>query len=76
MTGSECGIRSMNITVNGQSREVPDGATAAELVELLELTGRRLAMEVNGEIVPRSRHGDHLLAAGDRIEIVHAVGGG
>ncbi len=66
----------MNITVNGQSREVPDGATAAQLVQILELTGRRLAMEVNGEIVPRSRHDDHRLAAGDRIEIVHAVGGG
>jgi sulfur carrier protein len=76
MTGSECEIRSMHITVNGQSREVPDGATAAQLVEILELTGRRLAMEVNGEIVPRSRHDEHRLAAGDRIEIVHAVGGG
>ncbi len=68
--------RNMNITVNGQTRDVPDGATAAQLVEILELGGRRLAMEVNGEIVPRSRHGDHRLAAGDRVEIVHAVGGG
>jgi sulfur carrier protein len=66
----------MQITVNGQPREVPEGATAAELVELLELTGRRLAMEVNGDILPRSRHAGHRLAAGDRIEIVHAVGGG
>jgi sulfur carrier protein len=66
----------MQITVNGQPREVPEGATAAELVELLELTGRRLAMEVNGDILPRSRHDGHRLAAGDRVEIVHAVGGG
>lgn len=66
----------MQITVNGQPREVPEGATAAELVELLELTGRRLAMEVNGDILPRSRHDGHRLADGDRIEIVHAVGGG
>jgi sulfur carrier protein len=66
----------MQIIVNGQPREVPEGATAAELVELLELTGRRLAMEVNGDILPRSRHAGHRLAAGDRIEIVHAVGGG
>ncbi len=66
----------MQITVNGQPREVPEGATAAELVELLELTGRRLAMEVNGDILPRSRHDGHRLTAGDRVEIVHAVGGG
>jgi len=66
----------MQITVNGESRQVPDGATAAELVELLALTGRRLAMEVNGEILPRSRHEIHALAPGDRVEIVHAVGGG
>jgi sulfur carrier protein len=66
----------MQITVNGQPREVPEGATAAELVALLELTGRRLAMEINGDILPRSRHDGHRLADGDRIEIVHAVGGG
>jgi sulfur carrier protein len=66
----------MQITVNGESRQVPDGATAAQLVELLELTGRRLAMEVNGEIVPRSLHETRALDPGDRVEIVHAVGGG
>ena len=66
----------MQITVNGESREIPPGATAQGLVELLELTGRRLAMEVNGEIVPRSQHATRTLATGDRIEIVHAVGGG
>jgi sulfur carrier protein len=66
----------MQISVNGESRQVPDGATAAQLVELLGLTGRRLAMEVNGEILPRSRHADHSLDPGDRVEIVHAVGGG
>jgi sulfur carrier protein len=66
----------MQITVNGESTELPEGATAQGLVELLELTGRRLAMEVNGEIVPRSQHATRTLATGDRIEIVHAVGGG
>ncbi len=66
----------MQISVNGESRQVPDGATAAQLVELLGLTGRRLAMEVNGEILPRSRHANHSLDPGDRVEIVHAVGGG
>ena len=66
----------MQITVNGESRQVPDGATAAQLVELLELSGRRLAMEVNGEIVPKSLHESRALDPGDRVEIVHAVGGG
>ena len=66
----------MQISVNGESRQVPDGATAAQLVELLGLTGRRLAMEVNGEILPRSRHANHTLDPGDRVEIVQAVGGG
>jgi sulfur carrier protein len=66
----------MQISVNGKSRQVPDGATAAQLVELLGLAGRRLAMEVNGEILPRSRHANHALNPGDRVEIVHAVGGG
>lgn len=66
----------MDITVNGQSRTVPDGMTAAGLIAALDLTGKRLAMEVNGEIVPKSGHAGHRLVAGDRVEIVHAVGGG
>lgn len=66
----------MNITLNGETRNVPEGVTAAALIEQLELTGQRLAMEVNGEIVPRSRHGEHTLQPGDRVEIVRAIGGG
>lgn len=66
----------MRILVNGEPRHVPDGATADALVEMLELRGRRLAMEVNGEIVPKSLHRDRRLCEGDRVEIVHAVGGG
>ena len=66
----------MEITVNGEPRSVPDGTTAAGLIAALDLTGKRLAMEVNGEIVPKSRHASHDLTAGDRVEIVHAVGGG
>jgi sulfur carrier protein len=66
----------MQITVNGKPRKVPDDTTAATLIDTLGLSGRRLAMEVNGEIVPKSRHAVHGLAPGDRIEIVHAVGGG
>ena len=66
----------MQIEVNGKQRVVSDGLTASGLVDLLELTGRRIAVELNGEILPRSKHLDHTLSDGDRIEIVHAVGGG
>ena len=66
----------MDIILNGEPRQVPGGLTAAGLVELLGLAGRRYAMEVNGELLPKSAHAGHRLAAGDRIEIVQAVGGG
>ncbi len=66
----------MKITVNGEIQEVPDGITAADLVQNLGLIGQRIAMEVNREIVPRSQHHEHVLQAGDTVEIVRAVGGG
>ncbi len=66
----------MNIIVNGEARQVTAPYSVADLILDLELTGRRLAVEVNLDIVPRSRHGDHQLQAGDRVEIVHAIGGG
>ncbi|MFW5454915.1 sulfur carrier protein ThiS [Thioalkalivibrio sulfidiphilus] len=66
----------MDITLNGETRSVPDGLTAAGLLEHLEMTGQRLAMEVNGEIVPRGLHAEHRIQPGDRVEIVRAIGGG
>jgi len=66
----------MQIIVNGEQKTISEGLTAAQLVEQMELTGRRIAMEVNLEIVPRSRYEDHVFAEGDQVEIVHAVGGG
>lgn len=66
----------IEIFVNGETRTVTAGLTAAQLVDLLELGGRRLAMEVNCEIVPRSQYAKHALCQGDRIEIVQAIGGG
>ncbi|MFP5441512.1 MAG: sulfur carrier protein ThiS [Gammaproteobacteria bacterium] len=66
----------MNIFVNGEARAVDDGCTIAALLAQLGLAGQRLAVEVNEEIVPRSTHAQHVLAAGDRVEIVHAIGGG
>ena len=66
----------MEITINGVSRQFPGALTVAELVETLGYTGKRIAVERNAEIVPRGRHGEVVLATGDRIEIVVAVGGG
>ncbi len=66
----------MEVTVNGLPRQVPDGLTVRELVELLGLTEGPVAVEVNRAIVPRARHGEHGVSAGDVIEIVHFVGGG
>lgn len=66
----------MQIIVNGKPVDLPDQATAAQLVEQLGLAGKRIAMEVNRDIVPRSRYPQHRLHPGDRVEIVHAIGGG
>ena len=62
-------------TLNGAATGV-DATTLAELVASLGLAGKRIAVERNGEIVPRSRYADTPLAPGDRLEIVGAVGGG
>ncbi|VAW82114.1 Sulfur carrier protein ThiS [hydrothermal vent metagenome] len=66
----------MNITVNGQCRELNSEITITGLLEIMQLTGKRLAVEVNGEIVPRGNHSAHTLKDDDTIEIVHAIGGG
>lgn len=66
----------MNITINGESRHLDGGVTLADLVEHLDLSGRRIAVEVNEELVPRSTFRQHRLEDGDRVEIVHAIGGG
>lgn len=64
------------VTVNGEPRRLDAPVNCAELLAGLELTGKRVALERNGEIVPRSRFPEQLLADGDRLEIVVAVGGG
>jgi len=66
----------MEIIVNGESRQVAEQYTVAQLLESMELVGRRLAVEINLEIVPRSTHAEHRLQPGDKVEIVHAIGGG
>lgn len=67
----------MDITLNGEARHFDRSLlTIAALLESEGLGQRRVAVEVNGEIVPRGRHATHALQAGDRVEIVHALGGG
>lgn len=66
----------IQILLNGESRDVPPGTSVAGLVELLGHAGRRVAVEVNREIVPKSLHAERLLAEGDAVELVHALGGG
>lgn len=66
----------MNIVVNGQPEQLAHPVTVAELLAARGLLGKRLAVERNGEIVPKSRHADTTLADGDHLEIVVAVGGG
>jgi sulfur carrier protein len=66
----------MKLTVNGEPREVRDALTVRQLIELCDLAGGPVAVERNGEVVPRAEHVATQLADGDVIEIVHFVGGG
>ena len=67
----------MEITLNGEPRRLEaDPPTIAALILAEGLGQRRVAVEVNGEIVPRGRHATHVLQPGDTVEIVHALGGG
>jgi thiamine biosynthesis protein ThiS len=67
----------LELVVNGVAQRLdPAPATVAELVRALNLEGRRIAVERNGEIVPKSRYAATRVAAGDRLEVVAAVGGG
>jgi len=66
----------IELLINGETRVFPASLTLAQLIESLDLVGKRIAIEKNGEIVPRSQHAETALAQGDRLEIVVAVGGG
>ncbi|MFB8830679.1 sulfur carrier protein ThiS [Azotobacter salinestris] len=66
----------MRIQLNGEPYELADGQTIADLLARLDLAGRRVAVELNLDIVPRSLHAATALREGDRIEVVHAIGGG
>ena len=66
----------MRIQLNGEPYELPAGESVAALLTRLELAGRRVAVELNLDIVPRSQHDSTLLNDGDQVEVVHAIGGG
>ena len=66
----------MQIYLNGEEKQIPEGLDMAGLIEMLELTDQRIAVEVNETLVPRSTFAGHPLSSEDRVEIIHAVGGG
>ena len=66
----------ISIHLNGEARQVPEDLTLASLVEWLELPGDRIAVERNLEIVPRNQWSETMIGEGDRLEVVHFVGGG
>ena len=66
----------IDILLNGEAATLPVGISVSGLLEHMQLAGQRLAVEINREIVPRSLHEHHEINAGDRVEIVQAIGGG
>jgi sulfur carrier protein len=66
----------IELSINGENRRIDASTTVAQLLESMELSGKRIAVERNGEIVPKSRHSETRLESGDKLEIVVAVGGG
>ena len=73
---SDAGHLNMHIRYNGEVLSIAEICTLADLIAAQGLIGKRIAVERNGEIVPRSQHAHCLCAAGDVIEVVHAIGGG
>jgi sulfur carrier protein len=66
----------MQVRINGELREIPDGLTVAALLGHLGVKAQRVAVEVNESVVTKDRHGTHRISAGDSVEIVAFVGGG
>ena len=76
MSSAATSSASVSLTINGEARALAAPATVASLLEAMSLAGKRVAVERNGDIVPRGLHAATALADGDRLEIVVAVGGG
>ena len=66
----------MKIYLNGSLTEMPENSTVADILVLLEVVGRRVAVELNDHIVPKSQHSQVVLQENDKVEVVHAIGGG
>ncbi|MCK5359174.1 MAG: sulfur carrier protein ThiS [Gammaproteobacteria bacterium] len=66
----------LNVVVNGESRAFAESVSVMQLIQEMDLQGKRIAIEINGEIVPASQHSSMQLSSGDNIEIVGAIGGG
>jgi thiamine biosynthesis protein ThiS len=66
----------ITVSINGELRQLPANTTVTALIQEMGLVGKRIALERNGEIVPRSTFSTQQIAAGDKLEIVVAVGGG
>lgn len=66
----------MNVTINGEQRPLADGTTIRQLLEELQIPQTRVAVEINLDIAPKASYAERTLQDGDRIEIVHFVGGG
>jgi sulfur carrier protein len=69
-------LKVITVSINGATRQFPESTCVAALIEEMGLTGKRIALERNGEIVPRSLFAKQQLADGDKLEVVTAVGGG
>jgi len=69
-------IIEMNIIVNGESKSVSERLTALQLLKQLGVAEKKLALEINEEIIPRSTLNQHVIHEGDKVEIIHAIGGG
>ena len=66
----------MKIQLNGKELQVDPGTTLMQLINNEGMAGKRLAAEVNREIITKTEHVNHILVEGDLVEIVHAIGGG
>ena len=73
---TEPALATLSLTVNGEPQRVPAGTRVTGLVALLGIGGRRVAVAIGREVVPRSQHAERVLCDGDRVEILEAVGGG
>lgn len=66
----------MEIFVNGDAVQVPESSTVSQLLVQMDVVGKRIAVEINRDIIPRSQHASHAIQPGDKVEIVQAIGGG